>query len=957
MIYIKQKLNNITKHILTYAAFMFAMVLFFVSFATPASAVTEFVTIIDPDLGANADFSSLNSWEQTVNTDLTSANTLVFSISSSNGWWPAGLDVTASTSGATASTTLISSSSQVLLYNIQGTFQNGETVSLDGAVGNYVILSDTGDSVIAVAQCRSTGGTDDTSLTTVNGFTTNSTNYVKVWTDPDDEYGRHNGVFDDNKYVLHPDQGSDSVSYLGISDNDVVVEGLQIRNSDLNNDSISAITIGTSINTGNITIKNNILKGNGDNDWYDAGIYIDNADGNFYIKNNLVYDWGGNDVYRSCMALNPDGAENVYVYNNTVYNCNYGIARIDGDIYAYNNIVFGNDDDFTGSFSDNQYNASDDGDGSNNITPSDWNKVFVNYLNGDFHLKSSSILINAGTSTVFWDSNFPVQYDIDGTARGGAIDIGADEVPVEFVSTICEANDRGGDCSEVDYNSLGGTGNWESAVDSNLTLATTRVFSGSITGILNENSTVNLCDGTTDLLIDGVVQATTSDQILIDGITGTSAPLIASSGNIWSDEVCSGATNYWTISGTGDELGASPIAVAKIDGTWSASDTNAVDINGWTTDHDNYIKVYTTDLARHKGKWDYNKYRMVDSARLLFEISEAYAHIDGLQFMHNYSGANNGVTMLLQAYTLISDIKISNNIMRGEFSGITGSYRAYGIEWSNDEANAKIWNNILYNYHTPNGASDSRAICSCSALDSTLYIFNNTIYNSSIGINKDGSNPVILHNNIVASTTNPFDGSFTSESFNNATDGGDTPSGSSNPITNANFNFISTASGSEDFHLGDGSDAINAGVNLSATSTLNFLNDIDGGLRSPDDLGWDIGADEVAAKQYRSVGNDSSSLGSIGSVTISGRTATFTDAQADNVGVGDVIQFGGGSTFDLAFISGRTSSTTYSIQSWDTKAPSATTSAAFNIYRAHLLLDEWEDQVESYVNDNIDDSV
>ncbi|MEA2006752.1 MAG: choice-of-anchor Q domain-containing protein, partial [Patescibacteria group bacterium] len=50
--------------------------------------------------------------------------------------------------------------------------------------------------------------------------------------------------------------------------------------------------------------------------------------------------------------------------------------------------------------------------------------------------------------------------------------------------------------------------------------------------------------------------------------------------------------------------------------------------------------------------------------------------------------------------------------------------------------------------------------------------------------------------------------------------------------------FVSTTSGSEDFHLQSTSDAINVGTDLSGT----FTDDIDGDTRPID--AWDIGADE-----------------------------------------------------------------------------------------------------------------
>jgi hypothetical protein len=51
--------------------------------------------------------------------------------------------------------------------------------------------------------------------------------------------------------------------------------------------------------------------------------------------------------------------------------------------------------------------------------------------------------------------------------------------------------------------------------------------------------------------------------------------------------------------------------------------------------------------------------------------------------------------------------------------------------------------------------------------------------------------------------------------------------------------FVSTTSGSEDFHLKSGADAIGVGTDLSGT----FTTDIDGDTRSS----WDVGADEYSS--------------------------------------------------------------------------------------------------------------
>jgi len=159
--------------------------------------------------------------------------------------------------------------------------------------------------------------------------------------------------------------------------------------------------------------------------------------------------------------------------------------------------------------------------------------------------------------------------------------------------------------------------------------------------------------------------------------------------------------------------------------------------------------------------------------------------------------------------------------------------------------------------------------------------------------------------------------------------------------------FVSTVSGSEDLHLKAGADAIGAGADLGTTPTgVNI--DIDGTTRNGT---WDIGADETAEKIYRSVGpSNTSTLATdtshANTVTLTSGTATFSAALADNIGVGDVVivdTAGTDQTIDsadtLLFISGRTSSTVYALQTEAGATPAdITINDTYSIYRAYTSL-------------------
>ncbi len=917
---------------------------------------TEFVSIIDPDNGDTTDYTSLSAWESAVQTDLTATTTLVFSVSSSTGTTTDGVTITGQTSGATGTVLhLASSSEQILIENISGTFQNGEVIST--GYGTSTITA-TGTQAIAVAQCRSTGGTADTNVVTIDGWTTSSTTYIKIWTDPTDPYGRHNGKWFG---------GYQRTKGVYIHENYVRIDGLSVKT---NSKYDRSYFITSSTGGGEIYISNSL----GWNAYYDSDAPVFDV---WNVDNLNIYFWNNiakNDSNDIAITINdPDPM--AYLYGNTAISENAGgivINSGNNNTYLVNNIAISeNSSAISGTPALANNNISNDD------TADNWggygNKInqtvqFLDTTNHDFHLSPDDTSArNAGTSSPLTDSNLSFYTDIDDTTRGSAWDIGADEVPAEFVSTICENTSAGGDCADMDYNTLS---SWEDAVETDLTATSTRVFSGTLTGSLSENNLVYFIENGTSTG-SGYVVATTSDssqgglaQILIDGITSSSSlPLmsVASGTKITYD-----ASNYFTVSGatTTDELGASPMAIAKIDGAWANADTNRVEINGWDTDNDNYIKVYTTGTARHKGKWDDNKYRISinntgsdsDSGIVNWEH---YTRIDGIQIDYNHNSISSygyGIRLTVgESNSLNSKIYVSNNIVKGSVS----NGRAVGIAVLDALPETKIYNNIVYGF-----TKDDTQLGSCIMVDGDRsYAYNNTLFNCIRGIFRKGYFPIIS-NNIIASTTDPFYSTFHASSTNNASDTTDTPTGGSNTITNATINFVSVASGTEDFHLDmskDNSDIVNAGADLSNDIGLSGIDkiDIDSALRNPDDKGWDIGADETPAKQYRSVGNTSGDISNGGTITISSttRTAIFSTAQPDNVGVGDVIQYGGAGYYKLAFIISRASSTEYGVQAYDTTAPSATTTASMQIFRAHLLLDDWEDQVAGDVNAGIDSTV
>ncbi len=432
----------------------------------------------------------------------------------------------------------------------------------------------------------------------------------------------------------------------------------------------------------------------------------------------------------------------------------------------------------------------------------------------------------------------------------------------EFVSSVMQS---GGDYSTLS--------SWEAAINTDLTTSTTKVFSGSVTGAIADGATTTLWRSSTSTGITGVSKHDTATQILIDTISSSTYSFQVN--DQW--RVTASTTNYFQISDTGD----SAIATAKIDGAWTNPDTTSVTIDGWTTTSANYISVYTTSTARHNGKWDTNKYRLVatPSNYAAIYIYEDFVRIDGLQVQPTGSGAStHGITV--ESNTAGAESQISNNIVYGS-STAAGKTEFFGIQMFNGAANTmKVWNNIIYDF---TGAFASEAAIMQGGTAGTLYAYNNTIHNSYLGLYRLGGTLTAVNNIIKGSATDgAYVGIFTSSNYN-ATDVADTGDGGAQSKQSVIFTFADETN--DDFHLAQTDTAAKDSA-TSSVSVIGFTDDIDGETRSGT---WDIGADEFV----NTAPNASSSLGPANKINGSWSTSTqpllsFTQSDPN---ASDTVQF------------------------------------------------------------------
>jgi len=771
---------------------------------------------------SGGDFSSLYDWEATMSAnddmDLTAATTKVFSYSIMVGSITASSTVVGATSGATGIAvfaTATTSSSQILIKSISGTFQSGEQVQVDAS--NYVVISDNGNPVIAVAKIDGLWSNPDTASVIIDGWTTSATNYIKIYTTPE---ARHKGMWDDTKYRM---QVADTA--IRSKEDNIRVEGIQIYLTVGTYDKQGIDNYGAA--TADYRVSDNIIKGpsgsvDGD---YTYGIRVCSTSGTARIWNNIVYDFTGSSTVSGGIGVcgsYTNSTVTSYAYNNTLYNNTNGVWLQGGgspvNIFK-NNISQNSTVGFSGNFdSSSDYNLSDDGTppGANSISST--TVLFVATSTYDFHLSHKDVAAKDAGTNLSSDSNLSFAADIDSYSRSintlnSAWDIGAHEwhssFPIYYSFGVFEsaAIDLG---ARADFDYLA----WNPANQNSTTTARVQVAAN------NDNSTWNFIDLNQSAYPQGV---TVVERLIREDCTGYSN--------------CYTSLAAWEVAEQKDLVAANEIAVAKIDGPWSNPDTTAISIDGWTTDATHYIRIYTTAAARHNGVWDETKYRLeTTNVGAAIAIKEGYVKIDGLQIKLINTGVNgDGIAT---RYAPAGKKYISNNIITATLNGSINWADGICTHFQDNASYIYAWNNVIYNWNVGSGQTSG-----FYANYGYLYAYNNTLYNNIHGFWK-GSNPVVVvKNNIVQdSSSSGFYGSnFNPASGYNISDDDSAPG-----INSKNSTIVSFVDESNDnFHLASSDTAAkDAGTNLSTDFDLPFVGDIDMNLRSG---AWDVGADEQGA--------------------------------------------------------------------------------------------------------------
>jgi hypothetical protein len=314
-------------------------------------------------------------------------------------------------------------------------------------------------------------GTDDTTYTVINGWTTDSTRYIRIYT-PYLPYEvgvsqRHKGVWDATKYVIRSSYASIDIGDGSAGTNSVWIDGLQVWLDSVTGNGNSGILV-TQTGVANHRFSNNIVRGVDSTSYDNYGIafYGAGAGSVARIWNNIVYDFSGASRGYGIVAGGGSNAFTAYVYNNTVYNSYTGFFQQSNATFVAKNNVYRSGGisgarGYRGTFAaGSDYNSSSRSGEAPVVAPKDntaspWYSgatadasIFVS-AGGDprnLHLLSGAIFRGVG-ATLLGDPNLSFGTDIDSEGRVGAWDIGADQADGFTVVTLASFVARGFDSS------------------------------------------------------------------------------------------------------------------------------------------------------------------------------------------------------------------------------------------------------------------------------------------------------------------------------------------------------------------------------------------------------------------------------------------------------------------------------------------------------------------------------
>lgn len=839
------------------------------------------------------------------------------------------------------------------LHNWNDQDENG---SLDGTVKNF----DTSKDLVSVDSTMNVAcygdGPDKTALE-IDGWTTDPTRTIRIYTpNSASEVGasqRHNGKWSDSAYQL----SVSDTTVLFIFDDYVELDGLQLSSNQDWNGQTYAIYIRNQSNASVETrIHNNIIRGVSAGTQTEFVGIATISDGIQLVYNNIIYgfdDPTGTSYSAGIFAVSGDA----YYYNNTIYDCEYGIDggnKYNTDVWAKNNLIQDCTTDYTQTHAEvweasSTNNLSSDATAPGSNAKTNKTVAFADKAGADFHLASYDTEAKyQGTDlTIDPQGKLSFSTDIDGDTRL-VWDIGADESSLAIAiyrSVGITATNLNTDNRDVTITDS--TATFSDAMPNNVGVGD--VLQYQVDGTYYVAFIYGRTSSTVYTVKDsaGAAPQATGGEISV-GVYRAYTSLYNWNDQNENDTLENTVENFDTsrdLAGNSTTMNVACYA----DGTDVSS---YFDMSSWTTDTDNYIKIYTpTDSnevgtsQRHNGTWGGGGYRISAENTYVLAVGVDHVKIFGLQIIS--TGTWNSRAGI--AATDRADCDFAYNMITLTGSGVTDGGHGI-ITTSTAFRSVRVYNNIVFN-------TLGEGLDFSSGVDDGAVAYNNTIYGTGgAGMASWSGGKVLARNNLITNCTgNNYDATFSTGSDYNASDDA-TSSGGDHDLTSQAFDFVDAAG--DDFHITSYDTAAREnGVSLFGDYYIQFSDDIDGNGR-PYSNYWDMGADEAQSVTpiYRSVGPSKITTlqdGDGNDLTISNSesTATFDTAVANIIGLGDVIQYdsdGNSSIDSLAFIAGRVSGTEFIVKKADGTAPTAVTDDEdWDIFRAYSSLQNAESGIEN----------
>jgi hypothetical protein len=274
---------------------------------------------------------------------------------------------------------------------------------------------------------------DDNAGFAVSGYTTTASDYIKITGSGD---GRFPGYHSRDHYRVVA--GTTGACY--IYENYVWIDGIQMLTLHTNAGGDNGVYITDQTSNNKIEISNCLIHGGYSNS-NGYGIYatVFEQYPNVYLWNNQLHYW------RWMQAIYMWRVNNAYIYNNTIGNCDTGIAVNLGNVTIKNNLSSAFTAAYSGTFV-NAYNNSTNLTGIPSVSGSAignaTSQTFSFVQSGtDYHLVSTDTGARNKGIDLSGDSYLVVSTDVDGQNRDSSPDVGFDEyVSAENTPTPAPTN-------------------------------------------------------------------------------------------------------------------------------------------------------------------------------------------------------------------------------------------------------------------------------------------------------------------------------------------------------------------------------------------------------------------------------------------------------------------------------------------------------------------------------------